>query len=59
MVCDLTLRNGIEDRVKVQKEPMAHDNVIKWKHFRVTGHLCGEFTGYRWIPRIKASDAEL
>ena len=27
--------------------------------FRVTGHLCGEFTGHRWIPRIKASDAEL
>ena len=26
---------------------------------RVTGHLCGEFTGDRWIPRIKASDAEL
>ena len=21
---------------------------------RVTGHLCGEFTGLRWIPRIKA-----
>ena len=27
--------------------------------FRVTGHLCGEFTGPRWIPRTKASDAEL
>ena len=27
--------------------------------FRVTGHLCGEFTGPRCIPRIKASDAEL
>ena len=26
--------------------------------FRVTGHLCGEFTGDRWIPRTKASDAE-
>ena len=35
-----------------------HDDVIKWKHFRVTGHLCGEFTGERWIPRTKASDAE-
>ena len=35
------------------------DDVIKWKHFRVTGHLCGEFTGPRWIPRPKASDAEL
>ena len=27
--------------------------------FRVTGHLCGEFTGGRWIPRTKASDAAL
>ena len=26
---------------------------------RVTGHLCGKFTGPRWIPRTKASDAEL
>ena len=25
----------------------------------VTGHLCGEFTGRQWIPRTKASDAEL
>ena len=27
--------------------------------FRVTGHLCGEFTGQRWIPHTKARDAEL
>ena len=27
--------------------------------FRVTGHLCGEFTGPLWIPRKKASDAAL
>ena len=27
--------------------------------FRVTGHLCGEFTGPRWIPHTKASDAVL
>ena len=27
--------------------------------FRVTGHLCGEFTVNRWIPHTKASDAEL
>ena len=27
--------------------------------FRVTGHLCGEFTGPRWILRTKASDEEL
>ena len=36
-----------------------HDDVIKWEHFRVTSHLCGEFTGPRRIPHKKASDAEL
>ena len=34
--------------------PSSNGNI-----FRVTGHLCGEFTGLRWIPRTKASDAEL
>ena len=27
--------------------------------FSITGHLCGEFTGHRWIPRTKANEAEL
>ena len=27
--------------------------------FRVTGPLCGQFIGHRWIPHTKASDAEL
>ena len=27
--------------------------------FRVTGHLCGEFTGPRWISYTKPSNAEL
>ena len=27
--------------------------------FRATGHLCGEFTSPRWVPRTKASDADL
>ena len=27
--------------------------------FRVTGHFCREFTGYRWIPCTKASNMEL
>ena len=36
-----------------------HDDVIKWKHFPHSRPLCGEFTGQRWIPLTKASDAEL
>ena len=27
--------------------------------FQVIGHLCGEFTGHRWISLTKASDTEL
>ena len=27
-----------------------YGDVIKWKHFRVTGHLCGEFTGPGEFP---------
>ena len=27
--------------------------------FRVIDHLCMEFTGHQWIPRTKASEAEL
>ena len=40
------------------KGPNDHDDVINGNIFRVTGHLFGEFTGPRWIPRTKASDAE-
>ena len=40
-------------------QPLVHDDVIKWNIFRVTGPLRGEFTGHRWIPLAKASDAEL
>ena len=36
----------------------VHDDVIKWKHFCVTGLLSGEFTGHRWTPLTKARDAE-
>ena len=42
--------------VKYQQEKMTSSN---GNIFRVTGPLCGEFTGHRWIPRTKASDAEL
>ena len=40
-----------------------HNNVMMTSSngniFRVTGHLCGKFTGPRWISHTKASDAEL
>ena len=34
-----------------------HEDVIKWKHF--PRYCPFEFTGPRWIPHTKASDAEL
>ena len=39
---------------------MLHNTMLpRWRHqmekkFRVTGPLCGEFTGHRWIPCTKA-----
>ena len=32
----------------------SNENIL-----HVTGHFCGEFTGHRWIPRTKSSDADL
>ena len=43
-------------RVALPSEMMTSSN---GNIFRVTGHLCGEFTGPRWIPHTKASGAEL
>ena len=36
-----------------------HDGVIKWKYFLIYWSVVREFTGHRWIPRTKASDADL
>ena len=44
------------DKINTKASMMTSSN---GNIFRVTGHLCGEFTGPRWIPRTKASDAEL
>ena len=37
----------------ISKKSACHD-VIKWKHFPLTGPLCGEFIGHRLIPLIKS-----
>ena len=42
-----------------EKKPVYMMTSSNGNIFRVTGPLCGEFTGHRWIPRTKASDAEL
>ena len=65
MVCSVTTSASA-----TINDPVQHIITSRWAEswlmtssngniFRVTGHLCGEFTGHRWIPRTKASDAEL
>ena len=43
-------------RVKIDFIMMTSSN---GNIFRVTGPLCGDFTGHRWIPLTKAGDVEL
>ena len=55
--------NGLPDQFQAQSQRLLADKSMMTSSngniFRVTGHLCGEFTGPRWIPHTKASDAEL
>ena len=56
--------NSIEIWIKIQTSSFKkiHLNMRTSSNgiiFRVTGPLRGEFTGHRWIPLTKASDAEL
>ena len=69
---ELTLGSGsfsamqamIDTTETLKSNSTLHQNIYvitssKGNIFRVTGPLCGEFTGHRWIPHTKASDAEL
>ena len=51
-----TLTRGRAAGVRIQCHMMKSSN---GNIFRVTGSLCGEFTGHRWIPLPKASDTQL
>ena len=42
------LQNGQSWDLRKSKTTSSNGNI-----FRVTGHLCREFTGHRWIPRKK------
>ena len=49
-------------RVNALKQSRNNTNMMTSSNgniFHVTGSLCGEFTGHRWIPLTKASDKEL
>ena len=51
--------NGVDAMHNRQLRRLPMMTSSDGKKIRFTGHLCGEFTGHRWIPRTKASDAEL
>ena len=51
---DISSRNGHQGDILPFMKPSSNGNI-----FRATGPLCGEFTGPRWIPCTKASNAEL
>ena len=64
-------RHSWRDRLYIETTP-GDDTVMRQRgadasmmtssngnSFCVTGSLCGDFTGHRWIHRIKAGDAEL
>ena len=53
---DATARGNCKPRTVLNMFMMTSSN---GNIFRVTGHLFGEFTGHRWIPRTKASDTKL
>ena len=36
-----------DNTIQILQNTCNHDNVIKWKLFHVTGHLCRELTGPR------------
>ena len=61
MVLSMYCVYGLPSRRKGGRIPIISVNMMTSSNgyiFRVTGPLCGEFTGHRWIPRTKASDAE-
>ena len=53
----ITLRNLIALDVRRPASANIMMTSSNGNNFWVTGHLCGEFTGYQWIPSTKASDA--
>ena len=56
-------RQNMKQSLHSKKATLSHPHGMMTSSngniFRVTGPLCGEFTGDRWILHTKASDAEL
>ena len=62
VICEISLIDWSMDSYKTRSwVTVIHDMMTSSNGniFRVTGPLCGDFAGHRWIPITKASDAEL
>ena len=64
--CMVFLRRRTSSHMTHHWHWLAAENIISFMMtssngniIRVTGLLCGEFTGHRWMPLTKASDEEL
>ena len=56
---EIKIQPSTLSRANIAIDYIGHDDVTKWKVFRVTNPLWEEFTGHWWIPPTKASDTEL
>ena len=64
MPSDTLVPSEISRYIAAFRGPLQYKDITRMTSphgniFWVTGHLCGEFTGDRWITRTKASDADL
>ena len=57
-ICKMNCWNRLPD-IKLTHKGHSMMTSSNGSIFRVTGLLCGEFTGHRWTPSTKASDAGL
>ena len=59
----VSILNAFSNRSEISQAPAKFQSYLMTSSngniARVTGHLCGEFTGPRWFSRTKAFDAEL
>ena len=58
-ICNTGIDNLITIMLLIPNNKASMMASLNGNIFRVTGHLCGEFTGDLWIPRTTAGDAEL
>ena len=54
-----TNKLDVHRHIRLSLTPLSMMTSSNGTFFRINGHLCGEFSGHRWIPRTKASDAKL